>query len=105
MVRTLAANDPKWFVESVLALLPRVKEVDVSLQVSADIRSTVAESMKQTTAMLRKMRAQGQMTGFTPFASLPPSHSGIGDVKRDTDGNGCEHDADGQLEGRADCGR
>ncbi len=104
MIRTLALKDPKWFVEAVLALLPRAKDVDVSLQLSADIRATVTESMKQTTAMLRQMRASGQMVGFSPFVQQPLSHSGVVDVESGTDGNSSEHAADGQHANGVDSG-
>ncbi len=72
MVRSLARKDPKWFVESVLSLLPRVREIDTTLTVSADIRLAVDAVMTETTRALREMRACGEMRGFQPMAELPP---------------------------------
>ncbi len=71
MLVKLARENPKWFLEQVFGLLPRVKEIDMSLQVSADVRFAVSETMKYTTKVLREMRARGEMRGFQPMAELP----------------------------------
>ncbi len=72
MLVELAKKHPRWFFEQVFSLLPKIKEVDMSLQVSADVRFAVVETMKHTTKILREMRASGEMRGFQPLAELPP---------------------------------
>jgi len=80
MMEKQAKKNPQWFLTSILAMLPKVKEIDLSLTVNADIRATVSASMEGTTKMLREMRAKGEMTGFSPFGRQPVGEDGVIDA-------------------------